>query len=128
MALIPLGAGLIWMIGLMRLTGMQLTVMNVMGFPMILGIGIDDGVHIVHRLRQEGAARVGLVFASTGKAILLTSLTTMLGFGSLIFSVWRGFGQLGGALFLGVAACFLTTVMFLSFIIGWMNHRARKKN
>ena len=125
MAMIPLAAGLLWMIGLMHLTGQQLTVMNVMGLPMILGIGIDDGVHIVHRWQHEGKGKIHTVFASTGKAILLTSLTTMLAFGSLIFSIWRGFGQLGGALFVGVAACFLTTVIILSGIIGMIE---RKKN
>ncbi len=120
LAMIPLVAGLVWMVGLMKLTGQQFTVMNVMGLPMILGIGIDDGVHIVHRWLAEGKTKLNVVFASTGKAILLTSLTTMLGFGSLIFSVWRGFGHLGAALFVGVAACFLTSVLFLAGILGKM--------
>jgi predicted RND superfamily exporter protein len=118
MAMIPLAFGIFWMVGLMHIVGMQLTVMNVMGLPLIVGIGIDDGVHIVHRWKQEGKGKIGIVFASTGKAILLTSLTTMLAFGSLVFSIWRGFGHLGGALFLGVGACFLTTVLGLSGLIG----------
>jgi predicted RND superfamily exporter protein len=122
-AMLPLAAGLVWMVGLMHLTGQQFTVMNVMGLPMILGIGIDDGVHIVHRWLHEGKNQLQLIFASTGKAILLTSLTTMLAFGSLMFSIWRGFAQLGGALFVGVAACFLTTVIILPGIIGWMEHK-----
>ena len=117
LAMIPLAAGVIWMVGLMRLFGLQFTVINVMGLPMIVGIGIDDGVHIVHRWVAEGRSNLRLVFASTGKAILLTSLTTMLGFGSLVFSIYRGFGSLGGALFLGVAACFLTTVLFLAALL-----------
>ena len=118
MAMIPLACGIFWMVGLMHIVGMQLTVMNVMGLPLIVGIGIDDGVHIVHRWKHEGKGKIGIVFSSTGKAILLTSLTTMLAFGSLVFSIWRGFGHLGGALFLGVGACFLTTVLGLSGIIG----------
>ncbi|NQT25011.1 MMPL family transporter, partial [candidate division KSB1 bacterium] len=125
MAMVPLTMGLAWMIGLMKLTGQQFTAMNVMGLPMILGIGIDDGVHIVHRWVAEGKGKIHLVFASTGKAILLTTLTTMLGFGSLIFSIWRGFGHLGAALFVGVAACFLTTILFLSGIIGWIEHKQK---
>lgn len=123
MAMIPLAAGIFWMVGFMHLVGMQLTVMNVMGLPLIVGIGIDDGVHIVHRLRIEGRGKLGVIFSSTGKAILLTSLTTMLAFGSLVFAIWRGFGQLGSALFLGVAACFLTTVIFLSGLIGLRDRR-----
>jgi len=118
MAMIPLALGVFWMVGLMHLFGMQLTVMNVMGLPMIIGIGIDDGVHIVHRWKHEGRRKIRTVFSSTGKAIFLTSLTTMLAFGSLVFSIWRGFGHLGGALFLGVAACFLTTVVILPGIMG----------
>jgi predicted RND superfamily exporter protein len=123
MAMIPLACGVLWMVGLMKLTGQQLTVMNIMGLPMIVGIGIDDGVHIVHRWRHEGKRKVFTVFSSTGKAILLTSLTTMLAFGSLVFSIWRGFGHLGAALFVGVGACFLTTVLILPGIIGIIERR-----
>jgi hypothetical protein len=123
MAMIPLACGVLWMIGLMKLTGQQLTVMNIMGLPMIVGIGIDDGVHIIHRWRQEGRRKIHTVFSSTGKAILLTSLTTMLAFGSLIFSIWRGFGHLGAALFLGVGACFLTTVLILPGVIGFIERK-----
>ena len=123
MAMVPLAAGAVWMVGLMKLTGQQFTVVNVMGLPMILGIGIDDGVHIVHRWIAEGKNRVFVVFASTGKAILLTTLTTMFAFGSLVFSIYRGFGHLGAALFVGVAACFLTTILIVSGIIGFLNRK-----
>jgi len=124
-AMIPLVAGFIWMIGLMKLTGMQITIVNVMGLPMIIGIGIDYGVHVVHRWRIEKTGKVNKIFASTGKAILLSALTTMLAFGSLIFSIWRGFGSLGGAMFIGVGACFLSTVIILSGIIGWIERKAK---
>ena len=117
LAMVPLAAGLVWMVGFMKLAGLSFTVINVMGLPMILGIGIDDGVHLVHRWVAEGQGNLRRVFASTGKAVLLTSLTTMLGFGSLVFSIYRGFASLGGALFLGVAACFLTTVLFLAALL-----------
>ena len=123
MAMIPLAFGVFWMVGIMNLSGMMLTVMNVMGFPLIIGIGIDDGVHIIHRWKHEGKGKIWTIFSSTGKAILLTSLTTMLAFGSLVFSIWRGFGHLGGALFIGVGACFLTTVIVLPGIIGWIERK-----
>ncbi len=122
-AMIPLVAGVIWMVGLMHLVSMQLTVVNVMGLPMIIGIGIDYGVHIVHRWHIEGNKKVNQIFASTGKAIFLTSITTMLAFGSLIFSIWRGFGSLGAAMFIGVGACFLSTVIILPGIIGFTERK-----
>lgn len=124
-AMIPLACGIFWMVGIMHLVGMQITVMNIMGLPLILGIGIDDGVHIVHRWKHEGKGKIRVIFSSTGKAILLTSLTTMLAFGSLVFSIWRGFGHLGGALFIGVGACFLTTAVVLSGIIGLTERKTK---
>ena len=53
----------------MNLFGMQLSIMNVMGLPMIIGIGIDDGVHIMHRWMHEGKGNIRMIFSSTGKAV-----------------------------------------------------------
>jgi len=117
-ALLPLAVGAIWMIGLMQLFGLQIDMMNVMALPLILGIGIDDGVHAVHRWRLEGSRPAYTVMSSTGKAILLTTLTTMLAFGSMAFSPFRGYASLSYALIFGVGACFLTTVIILSAIMG----------
>jgi predicted RND superfamily exporter protein len=122
-AMIPLALGVFWMVGLMNLTGILLSMMTVMGVPLIIGIGIDDGVHIMHRWRIEGNSRIRTVYASTGKAILLTSLTTMFAFGSLMFSVMPGFALFGGALFLGVGACFLTTAIVLPGILGIIDRK-----
>ena len=126
-AMIPLAAGVIWMVGLMKLTGMQITVINLMGLPMILGIGIDNGVHILHRWRIEGRNKIETVFSTTGKAIFLSTLTTMLAFGSLMFSLWRGFANLGSAMFIGVGACFLTTIFILSGVLGFLNKKNKNK-
>ena len=56
----------------------------------------------------EGSESHKKVFASTGRAILLTSITTMVGFGSLWFATYRGLGSMGIALFIGVGTCFLS--------------------
>jgi len=117
-AMIPLALGAFWMVGLMNLSGLLLNFMTLMGLPLIIGIGIDDGVHIIHRWQHEGDGKIMTVFSSTGKAILLTSLTTMLAFGSMIFSVFPAWAWFGGSLFIGVGACFLTTVIILPGILG----------
>ncbi|MBD3288771.1 MMPL family transporter [candidate division KSB1 bacterium] len=123
MAMIPLACGIFWMVGVMHIVGMKLNFINVIGLPLIIGIGIDDGVHIIHRWRHEGKGHIRTIFASTGKAIFLTSLTTMFAFGSLYFSIFRGWASFGAALFIGVGACFLTTVLILPGIIGWIERR-----
>jgi len=91
LGIIPLLAGGIWMVGILKSFGMMLNFVSVMGLPMIVGIGIDDGVHLLHRYKYEGFNKTLLVLKSTGKAILLTSLTTMAGFGSLMLGTYRGF-------------------------------------
>lgn len=124
-SMLPLAAGFFWMLGLMNLFGMQLNIVNVIGLPLIIGIGIDDGVHIMHRWKHEGKGSLQLVFSSTGKAILLTSMTTMFAFGSLGFSIFRGWASFGMALFLGVGACFLTTVLVLPGVLGLLEQKKR---
>ncbi|MCK5739707.1 MMPL family transporter [bacterium] len=118
LALMPLVIGVIWTLGLMRLLGIKFTMVNVIALPVIIGIGIDDGVHLLHRYRIEGKGEIYPVFASTGKAIIITSLTTMLSFGSLVFATYRGFGTLGSLLFVGVGCCLLTSIFVLPMMLG----------
>jgi len=117
--MVPFIFGAIWMTGFMEILGLQFTMMNILAVPLIIGIGIDDGVHILHRWKIE--KNLDIVYRSTGKAIFLTSLTTMLGFGSLCFATYRGLGSMGIALFIGVGTCFLATLFIIPTILGIKN-------
>ena len=64
---------------------------------------------------------------STGRAVLITSLTTMIAFGSFIFATYRGLGSMGTLLFLGVGACFLATFVILTAIITLAERTKRHK-
>jgi hypothetical protein len=126
--MLPLLLGGIWMVGLMQLTGMKFQFINFLAIPLIIGIGIDDGVHLMHRWLSEGRSNLHTVFASTGKAILLTSITTMLAFGSMHFAkmpIWQWFGD---GLFLGVGACFVTSILGLSGVLGWIQRKRDSEN
>jgi predicted RND superfamily exporter protein len=122
-AMIPLALGVFWMVGIMNFFGMLLSFMTMMGLPLIIGIGIDDGVHVMHRWLNEGHGELRTIYSSTGRAILLTSLTTMLAFGSMIFSVFPAWAWFGEALFIGVGTCFLTTAIILPAILGWIERK-----
>ncbi len=120
LSLIPLAGGAMLMLGLMFLIGMKYNYMNLIAVPIILGIGIDDGIHILHRFRNErgsGSGRVHRTFSLVGRAILLTSLTTMIGFGSIAFYTMEGMASFGKVLFMGVGACFLATVLVLPAVL-----------
>ena len=113
----PLLVSIVWMLGIMGATGFPFSVVNVIGLPLILGIGIDDSVHIIHRHRTEGRDRLPYTMASIGRAIFLTTLTTVLGFGSLIPSAYRGYASMGKLVTLGIVLCFLVSVLLLPALL-----------
>ena len=83
--------------------------------PLIVGIGIDDGVHVVHDwIRQPGRYQLG---NSTATAIVITSATTMIGFGSLMLAQHQGLRSLGQVLTLGVATCMLASLLLLPAVL-----------
>jgi len=131
LALIPLIGGTLMMLGLMALLGMKYNFMNFMAIPVILGIGIDDGVHAIHRFQEDsspGTSRVFNSFRFVGRAILLTTLTTMIGFGSLGFQLHVAMASFGIVLMLGVGACFVGTILFLPAVmraLGGQNFKVR---
>lgn len=114
---LSLGMGAVWMVGLMAVFGIKFNYTNFMALPLIIGIGIDDSVHILHRYKIEGSSRVSKVLRYTGRAILLTSLTTMIGFGSWGLASHRGIASMGQVLFLGVGTCFISSVFILPALI-----------
>jgi len=126
LAMMPLLAATVWTLGMMNLLGWEFNFINVMATPLILGIGIDDGVHIVHRYLREGKGSMGRVLSSTGKAVLLTSLTTMLGFGSFVFARYQGYAHLGKLLFLGVGLCFIGSVTLLPAVVAAVERLGRQ--
>ena len=73
-------------------------------------------------------AAAGALSYCLGSVVPLAHYTlppaTMLAFGSMSFSIWQGYGSLGIALVIGVGACFLTTVIILPGIIGWLERKA----
>ncbi len=117
LTMIPLILGTIWMIGIMQMIGMKLNLLNVMGLPLILGIAIDYGVHIMHRYKIEGLGNLRTIFNSTGKAVLLTSITTFLAFGALGFSSHRGLASLGITLAIGIITILLATLVVLPALL-----------
>ena len=85
---------------------------NIIALPLLLGLGVDNGVHMVHRARS-GHNTGGLLQTSTARAILFSSLTTLLSFGNLAFSPHRGTASMGWILTLGVTFIIVTTLLIL---------------
>jgi hypothetical protein len=115
--MMPVGLGMLLLFGLLGWLGEPLNPANMIVLPLILGIGVDDGVHVVHDyLRRKGAYRMS---PSTASAVLLTSLTTMVGFGSLMIASHRGLQSLGRVLTIGVTCCLFTSLIMLPAALEW---------
>ncbi len=108
----PLGVGMLAFAGLLHATGMEINMFNLIVLPSLIGIGIDNAVHIFHRYREEGPGSLALVVRRTGVAALLASLTTAAGFGSSLASHHVGLRTMGMLAILGIACTFVAATLF----------------
>ena len=100
----------------MVVLGIPFNFANVIALPLLLGIGVDTGIHMVHRAR--GATGPGGVLAtSTARAVLTSALTTICGFGSLAFSPHPGMASMGAVLTIGLAATLACALVVLPAIM-----------
>ena len=115
--LLPVIAGSIWTLGIMELTGLKFNMANLVILPLILGIGVVNGIHITHRYREEKDKNSVVLGKSTGQAVILSSLTTMIGFGSMMVADHYGVFSLGLVLTLGVFCCLVASITFLPALL-----------
>jgi predicted RND superfamily exporter protein len=113
LALIPLFVGLTWMLGLTSLLGWKINYINGVVIPMVVGIGIDDGIHIIHRYLEGSRYDIHGAVQYTGRAVAMTSFTTMVGFGSLVIAQYRVLSSMGWIIILGVGSCLLASLFLL---------------
>jgi len=116
-ALVPVLAGAAMMLAVMRLVGEPLNFANTIVMPLIAGLGVDAGVHAVHRWRQQPAGAPAGLAGGTGRAIGLTTLTTIIGFACMMTAQHRGIRSLGFVMSLGLGTTWLATVTLLPAIL-----------
>jgi predicted RND superfamily exporter protein len=113
----PLVLGYIWMLGGMRLLQIDFNFINITISPLLIGIGVDNAIHILHRYTEErnqnpqGAIERG--GETTAIPVVVTSLTTMLVFGSLLLARTPGLRYLGVSALLGIGFTLLFSILFL---------------
>jgi predicted RND superfamily exporter protein len=128
LAAIPLVGGILAMLGMMSLLSLKFNYVNFIVLPLIVGIGIDDGIHIVHRWRQEATGNLNKVLNQIGRAIVLTSLTTTIGFGSLVSSHYPGLRSIGWVTALGILTCLLGALFMLPAVLAWIEAKRLEKD
>ena len=105
------------------MTSIDLNPANLIVLPLILEIGVDDGVHVVHDFRMKrGDYKTS---PSTINAIVMTSLTSMIGFGSMMVATHRGLYSVGLVLVIGVGCCLFVSLVTLPALLTWISNRAQ---
>ena len=121
LSLLPVAIGATWMVGLMGGTGIPFNPADIMTLPLIIGIGVTNGIHILNRFAEE--QHPGILARSTGKAVLVSGLTAMTGFGSLILGRHQGIQSLGLVMSIGIATCMVAGLTFLPALLNLLVRR-----
>ena len=115
LALVPPLLGGLLSYGALSILGISFNPANLILLPLILGIGVDDGVHVLHDFHSQcDGYRLS---PSTMNAIVLTSLTSMIGFGSMMIAAHRGLYSVGLVLVIGVGSCLFVSLVTLPAIL-----------
>ena len=115
LALVPVGIGFLWLGGLMGYFEVPLNPANIMMLPLVIGIGVTNGIHILNRYAEEQTPNI--LARSTGKAVLVSGLTTIAGFGSLILAKHQGIQSLGYVMAAGLGTCMIAGLTFLPALL-----------
>ena len=103
--------------GISVLAGMPLNFANVIALPLLLGIGVDSGIHIIHRYRTDLPDGKNILATSSARAVAVSSLTTMGGIGNLALSPHAGTASLGLLLTLGIGITLLCMLLVLPALL-----------
>lgn len=114
LALVPATAATAITLGVLSATDWPVHPGNLVALPLVLGLGVDDGLHVVLRSGGRHRRRLG----ATGRAIWRTSVTTVLGFGSLGFASTPALASLGWLVGVGVTSAYLATVVLMPVLLG----------
>ena len=121
LSLLPVGIGTLWLVGLMGWLGIPFNPANIMTLPLVIGIGVTNGIHILNRFAEERTPSI--LSRSTGKAVLVSGLTAIAGFGSLILAKHRGIHSLGCVMATGIATCMIAALAFLPALLNLLGRR-----
>jgi uncharacterized protein len=129
LALIPLAVGSLWTLGFMGLLQVKFNVANLIVLPLIMAPAVEGGIMIVYRYREESrkSQMPSPLPQSLGRAVTFSSLSTIVGFGSLMISRHWGIFSIGLLLTVGVSAVLLASLTVLPSLLRLPSWRGEAK-
>ena len=110
----------------MVLGGIPFNFADVIVLPLLLGIGVDSGIHMVHRARIRSAADEALLGTSTARAVVFSACTTIASFGTLALVPHRGMANLGQLLVIGVTWTVIANLVLLPALLAMRDRSATR--
>ncbi len=105
--------GVLWMAGATMALHIKVNFTNFIALPITLGIGVDYAVNVIMRFRQDGNREIAGAVTATGGAVALCSLTTIIGYSSLLLAQNRALFWFGVLAVMGELACLAAAVLAL---------------
>jgi hopanoid biosynthesis associated RND transporter like protein HpnN len=124
LVILPLALAALLTVAASVLLGMSFNFANVIVLPLLAGLGVASGIHLVARAREPARA-AALMQTSTPRAVILSALTTIGSFGSLAVSSHRGTASMGELLTIAIAFTLICTLIVLPALMSWMNGESR---
>jgi len=118
-----LAVGVSWMLGYMTVIDLEINVFNQAILASVIGMGIDNAVHIFNRYREEGEGHLSRVISTTGSASLLATATTAIGFGAAISAHHYGVRSLGWLAVVGLSCTFIASTLFFPSVLRLLERR-----
>ncbi|MGB5194050.1 MAG: MMPL family transporter [Polyangiales bacterium] len=119
--------GILWMAGTMAAIGMKLNFLNFVAFPITFGNGVDYSINVMRRYRLEQRAGssdpVLLAVRRSGGAVVLCSMTTIIGYTSLYVSANQAMNSFGLAMAISEVTCLLAAVLTMPAVMIMMRRR-----
>ena len=115
LALLPTAVGLVWAAGLLALAGVELDLFALFAVVTFVGIGVDYGIHLVHRYRERGDAVRAT--AELAPVILVAAAITLLGYGTLVTSTYPPLRSMGVVSAVSVVTLAAASVLVLPALL-----------
>ena len=120
LVLLPLALAALWTVAASVILDLPFNYANVIVVPLLLGLGVASGTHLVMRSRL-GLNEREMLKTSTPRAVVFSALTTIGSFGSLAVSDHRGTASMGELLMVAIGFTLISTLVILPSLMGWLN-------
>ncbi len=127
LATVPLLFGGAWLLEAMGWMGWEFNLANLFAVPILIGTGVDNGVNMLYRWREERDKSALILSKAVGKSVTICSLTTIAGFAALIPAEHRGISSLGWVLSLGVTLILVATLVVLPALFELVGRRIDRR-